>query len=221
MNKNSILQRIDYENFLIEGIFRPPENLSKFPQGYLGSAEDYLTRCIKVAYLDLNRTLHNITALPANQKTALDEAAQRSMITALSQLQTLSILRYADFDAWHQQSCTQLSKIYAEHDYPRFYIGHGQKWLNMALKYVFTMGSKRIGGFENIYPFCHVPIDNILLSYTAKYGFTGFQTAWSRINDYGLYIAYQNQFREGFSIPPLDIELLLWNGKDTTAYMKD
>lgn len=220
MNKNSILQRIDYENFLIEGIFRPSENLSKFPQGYLGSSEDYLTRCIKVAYRDFNRTLRKITALPANQKMALDEAAQQGMITALSQLRTLGILSYADFDGWHQQSCTQLSKIYAEHNYPHFYIGQGQKWINMALKYVFTMGSERIGGFENIYPFCHVPIDNILLRYTAKYGFTGFQTAWSRINDYDRYMVYQNQFRERFTIPPLDIELLLWNGQDITAHIK-
>jgi hypothetical protein len=44
-----------------------------------------------------------------------------------------------------------------------FFVGQAQKWVNMTMKYIFTVGEQRIPGFDLVYTYCHVPLDNILL----------------------------------------------------------
>ena len=90
-------------------------------------------------------------------------------------------------------------------------MGHAQKWLNMTLKYLFVLGD-RVPGFERLYPFCHVPLDQFVMSRAARFGFpplpgTG---AWSTLTDYAIYMDRQQWFRARFDEPPLVTEFRLW-----------
>ena len=48
-----------------------------------------------------------------------------------------------------------LADSYRRDGYSKFAVGHGQKWINMTVKYMFVMGERRIAGFSHLYDFCH------------------------------------------------------------------
>jgi hypothetical protein len=113
------------------------------------------------------------------------------------------------FDTWHRTISIRLVARYREHGHEMF-IGQAQKWINMSLKYIFTVGDERIPGFQAIYPFCHIPLDSILVRRFRPYGAPALPNRWSRIDDYEQYLKYQHWVRQRFTRLPLDIEFLLW-----------
>ncbi len=193
----SRLSRKDYDEFLLVC--------------YFGSKGDYLSRCINRAYRDFNRTMHGFGDL--DEKLVAHAQAAEYIHERLLQLSKLKPISCVQFDDWHRQSCETLIAVYRSKNFPSFYVGQAQKWLNMTLKYIFTMGAKRIAGFDACYAFCHVPFDNILIAQLSKYGFPSISTAWSRMNDYDGYLSRQQWIRERFQLLPLDVEFLLWMGK--------
>ncbi len=193
----SRLTRRDYEDFLVTL--------------YFGYGRDDLWLCIDRAYRDFSRTMRGFATLAG--KSEVHQQARRCVREQLTHLSLLELDEAAQFDAWHRQSCETLSAVYRENGYPLFYIGQAQKWLNMTLKYIFTLGAERIAGFDDCYAFCHVPIDNILVQRLDRYGFPPLTTRWSRIADYERYLSYQSWIRAHFQYPPLDVEFLLWMGK--------
>lgn len=81
----------------------------------------------------------------------------------------------------------------------------------MTLKYVFVFGSVRLPGYEAIYRFCHVPIDNIILESQTFGGIRTFTKRWSRITDYNEYLSFQRAVRERFpESSPLAVEFWVW-----------
>ena len=84
----------------------------------------------------------------------------------------------------------------------------------MTFKYLFTLGESRVPGFESVYSFCHVPLDNIVLDSLVKYDLPKPSIAWSKINDYNEYLDYQKAIRHKFDKDPLDVEFYLWLGKE-------
>ena len=117
----------------------------------------------------------------------------------------------AGFDRWHKDACDSLCNVYSRAGYKRFFIGQAQKWVNMALKYVYVLGEARLPGYLRLYHLCHVPIDNILLGKTEFQGIGKFKVAWSRIQDYSEYLAFQVSVREHFSgAAPLAVEFHVW-----------
>ena len=61
----------------------------------------------------------------------------------------------------------------------------------MTFIYIFTLGEGRLPGYQAIYPFCHVPLDNILIAALGNYGFPRLASAWSHIDDFAVYPGYQ------------------------------
>ncbi len=118
------------------------------------------------------------------------------------------------FDDWHQEACKRLADIYRECGYQWFAVGQAQKWLNMTFKYIYVMGEQRLPGFDHLYDFCHVPLDNILIDRLLTYEFPRLQCAWSRLNNYDTYLDRQHWVRNRFkSLAPLDVEFRLWMGQ--------
>ncbi len=72
----------------------------------------------------------------------------------------------------------------------------------MTFKYIFTLGESRLPGYQALYPFCHVPLDNILIAALAKYSFPGLSSAWSRIEDYAVYMGYLERLHQSFTLAP-------------------
>lgn len=195
----SVLTRADYEDFLVHL--------------YFGASGDPLTSCLDRAYLDFSRTLHGIGVLAARE--ALYPKARAELAGAISSLrEDAAHARHQDaFDDWHRATCAALAATYRAHGYENFYVGQGQKWINMTLKYVAVMGEDRLPGFAYLYPLCHVPLDNILLGRLSSHGMAALPCAWSRLDDYDCYLASQHWIRQNFSLVPLDTEFLAWMGK--------
>lgn len=180
---------------------------------YFGSDTDLIRACIIRAYLDFNRTLHGLWKIEnagAIKNKAID--LLKSQLHALKLLLAKPITS-AQFDDWHKITCERLISHYKENGF-HFFVGQAQKWVNMTLKYMFTFGDQRIPGYEKARPYCHAPIDNIVLQKLSKYGFPHLNCAWSRLDDFDEYINIQKWIRETFGEGPLDIEFRLWLGKE-------
>lgn len=170
-----------------------------------------LENCINRAYRDFNRTLHGISSLQNNENVTSD--IKKNLVSEFEKLKTLNIKTQLDFDNWHHNQCTIIKTLYIENNYSLFYIGQAQKWINMTFKYIFSYGNKYLDGYDEIYQFCHVPLDNILIDELKKFYPPKLKTSWSRINNYETYIEYQNWFRNKFDNLPLDVEFKLWLGE--------
>jgi hypothetical protein len=200
MNPHSKLTRSDYEDYLV--------------YLYFGSYQNLLTACIKRAYRDFNRTMHGFGKLD-NSGQLYAEAINllKESLNHLKSLSSITPMTAEVFDDWHKTTCERLTSLFDEKGFHLF-IGQAQKWVNMTLKYIFTVGEKRIEGFSFAYPYCHVPIDNVLLEKLKKFDFPVLECAWSRLDNYDKYFQRQNWLRRKFPLAPMDVEFMLWLGKD-------
>jgi len=150
---------------------------------YFNIKKGYLEACVHRAYLDFSRTLHGIRNHP--EKEILFKLAKNKVIETITKIKDIKFKNQSNFDNFHKKSLLEIRKIYRDNNFNGFYIGHSQKWINMTLKYVFTMKEKRIPGYKHIYQYSHVPIDNIIKKKLKQYGFKGLKKrTWSRIDDY-------------------------------------
>ena len=178
---------------------------------YFGADDDKLGAIIQRAYLDFSRTVTKAAEFPNARQSA--SQFLRDEISALPNLTTN--ISQAGFDEWHERICHSLCTEYSKAGYDNFYIGQAQKWLNMAMKYVYVMGEKRLGGYAPLYSLCHVPIDNIVLQSTQFKGLVQIEKPWSRISDYATYFAFQLAARRKYpSWAPLAVEFWAWQGRN-------
>src|SRR5262245_11272631 len=128
---------------------------------FFNEGSDLMLLCARRAYLDFNRTLRGFAKHPGNEE--LRDDGHRKVLALLVALPGKKIASQATFDNWHQAACVELRNLYHTRDFARFSIGHAQKWLNMSLKYAFTLGEDRLPGYAPLYQFAHIPIDDIFL----------------------------------------------------------
>lgn len=175
---------------------------------YFGEGVDLIKMAVERAYLDLNRTLHGF----ATHKNAdlLRNDSHKLMISLVKMLQGKKMTQPV-FNKWHFKSCKELRQHFWTGGFERFTYGQAQKWINMTLKYVFAMGEKRLPGFESCYPFAHIPIDNVFVDALQVYKKVSLPCAWSRIDDYQVYLKLQKEFWSTFpNSIPLAVEFRLW-----------
>jgi hypothetical protein len=185
----------DYEEYLLRLIFGREINLAA---------------CINLAYGDFNRTLRGISKL--SRGNALRSKAEKILTDALTTLKARpeKAMAQSEFDDWHRKTCGDLVAIYG--DAFAFHAGQAQKWVNMTLKYIFTVGEEHIPGFGPVYTLCHAPIDNVVLGELTRYGFEWPSKAWSQFS-YDEYFTCQEWMRSRFKPTPLlSVEFLLWMG---------
>ena len=174
---------------------------------YFGEDDDKLRLAIRRAYQDFSRTLHGIGDYPEVRSKA-DAFLHHTISHLVTSVGTLS---QVSFDEWHEKASKDLCKIYIQAGYKTFYLGQAQKWINMALKYVFVFGESRLPGYKKWYPNCHIPIDNVILAKDEFRSLRSYQCAWSRISDYDDYMAFQLAVRRNFpNTSPLAIEFWIW-----------
>ena len=178
---------------------------------YFGSDPDRLSRCIGRAYRDLNRTLHGLAKIPDGDGLRVQASAVvRAFLADLSG----ASLAQATFDSRHQAACTELSSTYSSAGFTKFRVGQAQKWLNMALKYVFTFGEDRLPGYTGVFGLAHIPLDNIILDRLRGFELPPLTTRWSRLAEYEEYIGVQRWVRSTFpGSAPLAVEFALWQNR--------
>ncbi|MGO8794533.1 MAG: hypothetical protein ACLQLC_06900 [Candidatus Sulfotelmatobacter sp.] len=185
----------DYEEYLLRLIFGRDISLSA---------------CVSLAYGDFNRTLRGISKLP--DADDLHTKAEKVLTDALTTLQArlATPMTQSEFDDWHKKTCDSLGAIYG--DTFAFHAGQAQKWVNMTLKYIYTVGEEHIQGFAPAYTLCHAPLDNTVLEELTRYGFDLPDKAWSQF-DYAEYFKCQEWMRNKFKPTPLlSVEFFLWMG---------
>ena len=170
-----------------------------------------LLNCINRAYRDFNRTLHGYGSLANNEE--ITRKIKFILKNEFKEVKNKNIDNQNKFDEWHQSLCNLLIEFYNQNNYKKFYIGQAQKWINMTFKYIFAYGNKYINGYDFLYQYCHVPIDNILIEELKPHNPPKLLTAWSRIDNYAVYLKYQQWFHKEFKKIPLDIEFKLWKGE--------
>lgn len=202
-------------------IYPRPTNLEQHDfllRLFFGNGDNDLQCCVDRAYRDFNRTLHGIGQ---DQFKDIAGSPRDFLIAKIKQLPKLSssLKTQSSFDEWHEDLCISLKKVYSKGRYVAFTVGQGQKWINMTLKYLYVFGEDRCHGYEQFYKFCHVPIDNIIVAQLKATnqrnpppGFDG--RAWSRIDDYSVYLRFQKWFRDAYKgSEPLAVEFALWQEK--------
>ena len=176
---------------------------------YFGGNEP-LKNCINRAYRDFNRTMHGLSSMKNGKN--LTTQAKEYLFNEFTKIKDLDIKTQNDFDNWHKDRCIGLSDLYKDENFSLFHIWQSQKWINMIFKYIFAYGSDYIKGYDKLYNFLHVPLDNILIDELKKYNPPKLEKSWSRIGDYSTYLEYQKWFRNKFhDETPLDVEFRLWN----------
>jgi len=183
---------------------------SKVIRIYFGRGHDFLDSVLKRAYLDFNRTLHGIGQQP--DRGGIYEKQAEILKGKLEILCGQARISQPQFDQWHQYTCQALIDGYRKYGF-RLYIGQAQKWINMSLKYIYTLGEERVPGFMELYPLCHIPLDRIMLKALESYGLPRMNKPWTRMDNYKEYLDIQIWVRKRFDLPPLDVEFLLWQGK--------
>lgn len=139
------------------------------------SADDYNTYCTKraimKAYEDAtNEGAYNtlfkktIEAGKLKQlKSASERARNYSAEFLFSQIQKLSALA-SNYEEWHKNTCDELykkySEVYLNENEPFFTYGNAQKWVNMAMKYLWLLGLlDNTVDCEKL----HIPIDSFII----------------------------------------------------------
>jgi len=190
--------------------------LRPWGQYKVDSGDDWLQGCVDRAYLDFCRTLPRVAKV-----RKVRDSAGKVLWSALDGLRESKRPNQEAFDEWHKKVCTSLRSCYHESGYPGFTFGHAQKWVNMAFKYVHVVGPDLLPGFERYYFFGHVPIDNIVMeAFNREPGIRRINGAWSKLDDYGTYVAFQQSVRasiksSGRWASPLAAEFWLFQGRPT------
>lgn len=178
---------------------------------YFGRKDDWLDRCMRRAYLDMNRTLHGIVGKLGEDHVEWTAAMLHILKDRLTILPGEHAWTQALFDAWHHESVVMLKKTSLEHGFSSLSVGQAQKWINMSIKYAIALGERRMHGFHCVYDVAHVALDNIVLERLTELGMSPLGCAWSRLHDYTRYMECQRWVRDRFGDEfPLEVEYRLW-----------
>ncbi len=132
------------------------------------------------AFLDFARTIHYPNSTKNVEKRAWRENVYNQLFQKNSSFYP-NVNTQNEFNCWHKESCLvvidsfRISNIKTLLTY-----GQAQKWLNMALKYLFLIDSD----FPlSIIPFLHTSIDNVILDVAkTDLGINKPHCAWSKWN---------------------------------------
>jgi hypothetical protein len=80
----------------------------------------------------------------------------------------------------------------------------------MRIKYVIALGERRVPEFYRVYDVAHVALDNVVLERLTELGMSPLGCAWSRLDDFGQYMAVQEWVRKNFPTAPVEAEYDLW-----------
>lgn len=184
------------------------EEIEKFwIRSVMGTGEEWMRLSIKRAYRDLNRTIHGIGKIQEKLKL---EKFERVILTVNNVVNGLVNNDFSDinqYDQEHEKGCDLLIKefnsAFINMEVHELTIGQAQKWINMTLKYLITLGENRVNGILKNIEYFHIPVDDIIQAKFLKdHGIErlkdGVLVKWSRVNSYLEYIKYQKAVREKF-----------------------
>lgn len=176
------------------------------------TVEEAIRNSVKRAYRDFCRTLRGFGSVKNN--TVVKDKAENLLC---SELRIFLTVGTSHFNEWHKNLMQKLIESFQDQ---RLTLGQAQKWINMSFKYLYCFTAYNLHGIsKRQFEQCHTPIDNYVLNNAFKwYGIRPLPIAWSKLNDYDLYINYQMDLKlvadnKGITQLELDFELWQRNGE--------
>lgn len=156
------------------------------------------------AYRDFCRTLH----LGGESGRDFREFVDRLLEERIRRLLGARDLTQEKYDEWHRDTCGEVISFYRKAGV-EFNIGQAQKWVNMTMKYLYVYG---VPGVSAIYGLLHAPVDQYVLAVAeSELRIPRPWAAWSKMDDYDVYLDYQRAIREKVAGAPLRWEFSGWN----------
>lgn len=174
---------------------------------FFGVEKNPYATCSKKAYRDLCRTLRFKGESGQKYREKVDKLLEEKITEAISGM----IQTQDQYDIWHKELCNDMIEFYKS-DNIEFNIGHAQKWINMMMKYLYIQG---VIDVTRVFNFSHVPVDQYLLEVVQnKLSIPRICDAWSKLDDYQVYLEYQKKIREkiqkNINEVPLRWEMCNW-----------
>jgi len=150
------------------------DEVSFLIQCYFGSEVDSVLMAIDRAYRDM--VTHTLSG-DQNELYSRRKAVTEYLYERISQLPTSG----ETYDKWHRDTCMCIKK----EKYPKLRIGQIQKWVNMTVKYLYTLKRLGMDGINDYYADpknvkkFHAPLDSYVLKHIKQE-----YRAWSQIDDY-------------------------------------
>jgi hypothetical protein len=182
---------------------------------YFNTSEGFYKASAKRAYRDFSRTLRDLNT-DGDIKRDAKNTVENLLLERINIVLDSDFENQHEFDLWHQKTCEIIISKSPELELK---VGQAQKWINMTLKYMYTLKESRIAGINRNVCYFHVPIDNIIQTEFAKdKNVENLKTRWSRINSYAVYMNYQKKIRENYEGKiPFEVEFLLFNQTDSPS----
>ena len=220
------LRRMD-EGAVFPGSALTASRFAEFlSQAYMGSDRQFGVdlqwgRCLHRAYLDFSRTLRGFAGCP--EKSERLQAAASWLENRIAILDSSDRpVSQASFDTWHLETRRVLEeRLGTWKDGAAMQPGQSQKWVNMSLKYIYTL--EALGVVRNFtplrsgYKYAHLPLDRYVLSGLHARGCGAARRwveGWSTL-DNDSYLDIQNWSRkhlaDGKSL--LDLDWELWSSR--------
>lgn len=146
-------------------------------QCYFGFEEDPILSAIDRAYRDM--AAHTLSDDAQSVLYPLRKEITEYLHDELQQLPDKNI----DFDKWHEDTSQKMKEKYNKLTY-----GQIQKWLNMSIKYIYTLKKLGVSGINDYYVdeehvnSFHAPLDSYVLKAIKKK-----RPVWSKIDSYEAY----------------------------------
>ena len=158
------------------------------------------------AYFDLCRTIRYMDTSSKVREKLRATIAKRIESAVCNDL-THAEKTQAAFDKWQKNLCLAIEREFLQVGV-KLYIGQCQKWVNMAMKYLYVLNDQTVASF---FSYLHVPMDQYIYQ-AAEREFHIKPTcfAWSRIDSYDDYYDYQTTIRAALLIPPMEWEFSAW-----------
>lgn len=168
---------------------------------YFGITDNPIETASRSAYTDMCRTIR----FKGKNGDVIRKAVDNLLVEKI--LELVAIRSSVEFTQWHHAVCMEIVDMYISEGI-EFYVGQAQKWVNMALKYLYVLNPDVV---EPYYCYLHIPLDNYIMDIAWKqYGVPLLSCAWSRISNYQDYLAYEETLMEVIDTIPLDWEFSKW-----------
>jgi hypothetical protein len=170
---------------------------------YFGGDKNPYAAASKRAYRDLCRTLRFHGRSGIEYRKYIDGLLEKRIRCLIDE----GCFSQEQYDEKHQGLCQDMIEYYRGKGI-NFNIGHAQKWINMTMKYLYIYGGVDISG---LFCFFHIPVDQyVFKAVKNKLSIRRPCDAWSKINDYAVYIEYQKKIRSELDVAPLRWEFSHW-----------
>ena len=174
-----------------------------------GSNTDLFTSASDRAYRDISRTLH-MDGIDMKTREQLRLKATDRLRTGIDMIKQAKPHNQRDYDEWHEKTCYDIRGIYIS-AHVSLTFGQVQKWVNMTLKYLYSLGDRAFDGYLD---YLHVPLDDHTFVIAKRnLRIPRPKEAWSRWDDYSNdYMKYQRELRARISgCSPFQWEMVSWN----------